>query len=98
MNRTMIRYAVSAFAAVALVAAFAAHPISAQAAKLKTSPAAGPICNPACPAGQICKWAASGNGATICSSDIISFPDCGNDPLCGLDKRRKRKGPSALQW
>lgn len=96
MSRSVIRHTFSAFAVVALAAVFADSPSSAQST-LQTSPTAGPVCSPPCPAGQICKWAASGNGATICSSDIIVFdPDC-KDPLCGLDNRRKRKGPSSFK-
>ena len=36
--------------------------------------AASAICDPPCPAGQVCKWkdASGGGGATVCSSDIIT--------------------------
>ena len=81
----------------ALLLSLVGSPVSAQAAGLTTGQAAGPICTPACPEGQVCKWAASGDGKTICSSDVISFPDCGSDPLCGADKPRRRKGPQSFK-
>ena len=96
MNRFVTCQTFSALTA-ALLLSLAGSPVSAQGSSLTTGAAAGPVCTPACPAGQVCKWAASGNGETICSSDIISFPDCGSDPLCGVDKPHRRKGPRSLQ-
>ena len=57
--------------------------------------AAAPVCEPKCPQGQVCAWAASGNGATVCKTPIII--SCPNDgPLCGADSH-KRKGPGSYQ-
>lgn len=96
MKRFVTFQTVSAFTAV-LLFGLTGGLASTQAAGLTAGQAAGPICTPACPKGQVCKWAASGNGDTICSSDVIVLPDCGSDPLCGLDKKRRRRGPQSFQ-
>lgn len=61
-----------------------------------SSPYAANVCEPPCPKGQICVM--KKNGDTYCKTPEIVLPDCGNDPLCGLDKKRKRKGPKSIQY
>ena len=60
---------------------------------IATAATAAPTCTPACPKGQVCAWkdANGGGGQTVCKTPII-LPNCGNDPLCGLDHGRKRRG------
>ncbi len=60
-----------------------------------SSPYAANVCEPSCPKGQICVM--KKNGDTYCKTPEIVVPDCGNDPLCGLDKRGKRQGPKFIQ-
>jgi hypothetical protein len=93
MNRFVTCQIFSALTTALLLSSAAS---SAHAANLTTGAAGGPVCSPACPNGQVCKWAASGNGETICSSDVIVLSPCGLDRLCASDHGR-RKGPRSFK-
>ena len=55
--------------------------------KLQQSTTSAGNCPGGCPAGQICRM--KKDGTSFCGEPPIKLPDCGGDPLCGLDKGGK---------
>lgn len=54
------------------------------------------VCTPACKKGEVCSM--NSKGETRCKKPEIVLPDCNNDPLCGLRKKRRSNGPQSLQF
>ena len=54
------------------------------------------VCTPACKKGEVCSM--NSKGETRCKKPEIVLPDCNNDPLCGLRKKHRFKGPNSIQF